>query len=77
MAENGKWSVAFWLMTGLTIFSFAWTTFCYFNNSDKIRDLALVANHNLTGINASMSNIDLRLSKIEWKLDINKTDNGR
>jgi hypothetical protein len=70
MAENGKWSVAFWLMTGLTIFSFAWTTFCYFNNSDKIRDLALTANHSLTSI-------DLRLSKIEWKLGVTNVDNGR
>jgi hypothetical protein len=68
MAESSKWSVAFWLMTGLTILSFAWTTFCYFNNGDKIIDLTKIANHNLTTINQSIASIDLRLSKIEWKL---------
>jgi hypothetical protein len=69
MPSDGKWSVAFWLMTGLTIFSFAWTTFCYFNNGDKIIDLSKVANHSLTSINDSIAKIDIRLSRIEWKLE--------
>ena len=68
--SNGKWSIAFWIMTVLGIASFGWTTFCYFNNGDKINDLAKTANHSLTSINESITNIDLRLSKIEWKLDI-------
>ena len=66
---NGKWSVAFWVVTVLTVASFGWTTFCYFNNGDRIRDLAQVANHNLTSINENMSAINVRLSRIEWKLE--------
>jgi hypothetical protein len=69
MVDNGKWSVAFWLMTSLTIFSFGWTTFCYFNNGDKIMDLSQTANHSLTAISESMSKIEIRLSRIEWKLE--------
>ena len=67
---NGRYSIAFWVVSVLTTASFAWTTFCYFNNGDKINDLAQTANHSLTSINNSMANIDLRLSKIEWKLEI-------
>jgi hypothetical protein len=66
---NGSFKIAFWVMSVLGIASFSWTTFCYFNNGDKINDLARVANHSLTSINQSMTNIDLRLSKIEWKLE--------
>ncbi len=67
--DNGRWTIAFWIMSVLAVASFGWTTFCYFNNGDKINDLAQVANHSLTSINQSMANIDLRLSKIEWKLE--------
>ena len=71
MSTNDKsWTVGFWVMSVLGIASFGWTTFCYFNNGDKINDLAQTANHSLTSINNSMANIDLRLSKIEWKLEI-------
>jgi formiminotetrahydrofolate cyclodeaminase len=69
MAENGKWSVAFWVVTVLTVASFGWTTFCFFHNSNKITDLAQTANHSLTAINENMSAINVRLSKIEWKLE--------
>ena len=69
MAENGKWSVAFWIMSALAVASFGWTTFCYFNNGDKIMDLSKVANHSLTSINDSIAKIDIRLSRIEWKLE--------
>jgi hypothetical protein len=73
MVNNEKsWTVAFWVMSVLAVASFGWTTFCYFNNGDKINDLAKVANHSLTSINESMSSINLRLSKIEWKLEITK-----
>jgi hypothetical protein len=68
--ENGQWTIAFWIMSVLAVASFGWTTFCYFNNGDKINDLAAVANHSLTTINESMTSIDKRLSKIEWKLEV-------
>jgi len=71
MSNNEKsWTIAFWVMSVLAVASFGWTTFCYFNNGDKINDLAQTANHSLTSISQSMSAIDLRLSKIEWKLEI-------
>ena len=66
---NGKWSIAFWVVTVLTVASFGWTTFCFFHNTNKINDLAVVANHSLTSISTAINNIDLRLSKIEWKLE--------
>ena len=70
MAENGRsWSVAFWVVTVLTVASFGWTTFCYFNNGDKIMDLSRTANHSLSSISESMSAINIRLSRIEWKLE--------
>ena len=66
--NGGKWSVAFWVVSVLTVASFGWTTFCYFNNSDKITDLSKIANHSLTTIGESITRIDLRLSKIEWQV---------
>jgi hypothetical protein len=69
MSNNGKWSVAFWIMSVLSIASFGWTTFCYFNNGDKIMDLSKTANHSLTSISESMTAINIRLSRIEWKLE--------
>jgi hypothetical protein len=69
MAENGKWSIAFWVVTVMTVASFGWTTFCFFNNGDKIMDLSRTANHSLTAISESMTKIDIRLSRIEWKLE--------
>lgn len=72
MSENGRsreWTIAFWIMSVLAVASFGWTTFCYFNNGDKINDLAITANHSLSAISESMSKIDLRLSRIEWKID--------
>jgi len=68
--NNGRsWSVAFWVVTVLTVASFGWTTFCYLNNGDRIRDLSQVANHNLTSISESVAAINIRLSRIEWKLE--------
>jgi hypothetical protein len=63
MAENGKWQVAFFLLTVFTVASFSWSTWCFFRNDSKIENLAQVANHSLT-------NIDKRLCKIEWKLGV-------
>ena len=72
MTNNGNgngFKIAFWVMSVIGVASFGWTTFCYFNNGDRIRDLAQVANHNLTSISESMSAINIRLSRIEWKLE--------
>ena len=66
---NGKWSIAFWVVTVMTVASFGWTTFCFFHNQNKINDLAQTANHSLTSISANMNDINIRLSRIEWKLE--------
>ena len=63
MADNGKWQIAFFLLTAFTVASFTWTTWCYFRNDNKIENLTQVANH-------SLSSIDKRLSRIEWKMGV-------
>lgn len=72
--SNGKWQVAFWVITFLVVGSFAWTTSCYLTNQYRIesnmnrleilRDLA----------NDTMHRIDKRLSRIEFKLGIEDSD---
>jgi hypothetical protein len=69
MAENGKWSIAFWVVTVMTVASFGWTTFCFFHNGNRIMDLSQTANHSLTSISESVNAINVRLSRIEWKLE--------
>jgi hypothetical protein len=70
MTSNGNgFKIAFWVMSVIGVASFGWTTFCYFNNGDKIMDLSRTANHSLTAISESMTKIDIRLSRIEWKLE--------
>jgi hypothetical protein len=70
MTSNGNgFKTAFWVMSVIGVASFGWTTFCYFNNGDKIMDLSKTANHSLTSISESMSEMNVRLSRIEWKLE--------
>lgn len=66
--ENGKWSIAFWIMTVLVIGSFTWTSISAMyllkkteSNTERYFTLKEVANDCLHAI-------DLRLSRIEDKL---------
>jgi len=71
MSENGgKWQVGFWVITALVIGSFSWTTFCAFNNQRRIEILAdrYIGLREIS--NDCLHKIDLRLSRIEQKLDI-------
>jgi len=56
---NGKWAIAFWVLTVLTVGSFTWTTWCYFRNDDKIDCLTQVANHSLTSIDKRLYRIEI------------------
>lgn len=67
---NGKWQLAFFIITVLVIGSFTWSTLCYLNNQRRIEGnteryflLKEVAND-------CLHKIDLRLSRIEDKLGI-------
>ena len=67
---NGKWQVGFWVITFLVVGAFTWSTICYLNNerrifqnTERLYNLKEVAND-------CLHKIDLRLSRIEDKLDI-------
>jgi len=68
--SNGKYQIAFWAMSVLIIGAFSWSTWCFFlnqgsimRNTERYYALKEIANDTLHAI-------DLRLSRIENKLDI-------
>ena len=63
--NNGNFKIMFWIMTFLVATSFTWTTWCYFNNTDKIERLTEISNHNISCIKDTMISIDRRLYRIE------------
>lgn len=68
MPENGKWQIAFWLTTVLLVGSFTWTTMCAYSADIKIEKL-----HDK--YIDTMHSIDLRLSRIEYRLGVDN-DSG-
>jgi hypothetical protein len=74
---NGRWSVAFWVLTFITatmaVGSFTWTSWCFFKNGDRIESLTQVANHNSTTIMNTLMSVDKRLYRLELNHGI---DNG-
>lgn len=68
--DESRWQVGFWVLTVLVAGSFAWTTFCAFNNQRRIESLFDRQWELKEVANDMMHKIDLRLSKIEIKLDI-------
>ena len=70
MNGNGKWQIGFWVVTILVVSSFSWTTICYLNNQRRIENNT-ERYINLRQIsNDTLHSIDIRLSRIENKLDI-------
>jgi hypothetical protein len=81
MAENGKWQVGFWIITALTIGLYGWTTVCHLYNRSKIEQDYQLNRQDFKDVNKQVENlskvandclhkIDLRLSRIEYKLKI-------
>ena len=68
MSENGKWQIGFWVITCLVIGSFGWTTFCSWNNQQKIEKLFDRQWELKDVANDALHKIDLRLTRIEYKL---------
>lgn len=70
--NDNKWQIGFWIITVLVVGSFSWTTFCAFDNQRKIEDL-MAKHYELKDVaNDGLHKIDLRLSRIEDKLGIEK-----
>lgn len=68
--SSDKWQIAFWVIAYLVIGSFSWTTFCAYRNQNHIESLSdrFMALKEVS--NDCLHKIDLRLSRIESKLNI-------
>ena len=72
MAENGKWQLGFFIITILVIGAFTWSTWCFFINQGRI-EVNAERYFNLRQVsNDCLHEIDLRLSRIEDKLNVTK-----
>lgn len=67
---NDKWQIGFWVLTVLVVSSFTWATACAWMNQTKIENNRIRYDNLKEVANDALHKIDLRLSRIEDKLDI-------
>jgi hypothetical protein len=73
VASNGKWEIAFWVLTAVAISSFGWSTMCYRDNRLKIEGLNGKYDKLKEVSNDALHLINMHLQRIEIHLGIPQT----